>query len=237
MIDGVCGGLSEYLGVDPTIVRILWVLVTLMGGAGILLYIAAMIIMPVNLEHVVSPAAPPTVQSSKGRSRKKKSSTHPSSSPTGKSTPAGSTAAGPDARKFWGALFVIVGVLILFSNLGFFHWYWIRWWDLSWSVVLPLILILAGVALIYYSYSKGRFLIATGHVGAEGAETTAAGGVKALRRSKTDKKVFGVCGGLGKYLELDSTVVRLVFVLVILASFGIGILLYLLMALLLPAET
>ncbi len=43
---GVCGGVGEYLGIDPTLVRLVWVLITLAAGAGLLLYIAAAIIMP-----------------------------------------------------------------------------------------------------------------------------------------------------------------------------------------------
>ena len=43
---GVCGGVAEYLGVDPTLVRLVWVLITLAAGAGLLLYIIAAIIMP-----------------------------------------------------------------------------------------------------------------------------------------------------------------------------------------------
>lgn len=43
---GVCGGVGEYLGMDPTLVRLVWVLITLAAGAGLLLYIAAAIIMP-----------------------------------------------------------------------------------------------------------------------------------------------------------------------------------------------
>ena len=42
---GVCGGVAEYLNVDPTIVRLLLVAFTLLGGSGILLYIAAALIM------------------------------------------------------------------------------------------------------------------------------------------------------------------------------------------------
>lgn len=45
-ICGVCGGIAEFFGVDATIVRILFVLFTLAGGSGILLYIAMAIIMP-----------------------------------------------------------------------------------------------------------------------------------------------------------------------------------------------
>jgi len=48
MIGGVCGGLAEYFNIDPTIVRILWVLITLLGGAGLLLYIILWVIMPLQ---------------------------------------------------------------------------------------------------------------------------------------------------------------------------------------------
>ncbi len=44
-ICGVCGGIADYLGVDPTIVRLIWVVFTLAGGSGIIAYIIAAIIM------------------------------------------------------------------------------------------------------------------------------------------------------------------------------------------------
>lgn len=46
MIAGVCGGIGEYFDVDPTIVRIIWVLVVLFGGSGILVYIILWIVIP-----------------------------------------------------------------------------------------------------------------------------------------------------------------------------------------------
>ncbi|MBP9995801.1 MAG: PspC domain-containing protein [Lachnospiraceae bacterium] len=46
MICGVCGGIAEYFNIDITVVRILWVIFTLMGGCGIIAYIIAAIIMP-----------------------------------------------------------------------------------------------------------------------------------------------------------------------------------------------
>jgi len=45
-IAGVCSGLAEYLGADVSIIRVLWVIFTLYGGAGILLYIVAALIIP-----------------------------------------------------------------------------------------------------------------------------------------------------------------------------------------------
>jgi len=48
MIAGVCGGIAEWLGWDPTIVRIVYVLVSIFSAAfpGILVYIILMLVMP-----------------------------------------------------------------------------------------------------------------------------------------------------------------------------------------------
>ncbi len=46
ILGGVSGGLSEYLDVDVTLIRVLWVLVTLLGGSGVLAYIILWIIVP-----------------------------------------------------------------------------------------------------------------------------------------------------------------------------------------------
>ena len=48
MVGGVCGGFAEYFSIDPTIVRVLWVIITLLGGAGLLLYIIFWVIMPLQ---------------------------------------------------------------------------------------------------------------------------------------------------------------------------------------------
>ena len=45
MVSGVCGGIAEYFDVDPTIVRILFVIFGFGGGSGLLLYILAAIII------------------------------------------------------------------------------------------------------------------------------------------------------------------------------------------------
>lgn len=43
---GVCGGVGEYFDVDPTVIRLAWVIFSVMGGSGILAYILAAIIVP-----------------------------------------------------------------------------------------------------------------------------------------------------------------------------------------------
>lgn len=45
-IAGVCGGIGEYLGVDPTLIRILWIFFGLVVGSGILAYLIAWIVIP-----------------------------------------------------------------------------------------------------------------------------------------------------------------------------------------------
>ena len=56
-----------------------------------------------------------------------------------------------------------------------------------------------------------------------------------LYRSQNDRMIGGVCGGLGKYLHLDTTLVRLVFILLFFLGFH-GLLVYLIMWVIVPAE-
>ena len=56
-----------------------------------------------------------------------------------------------------------------------------------------------------------------------------------LYRSKDERMLFGICGGLGTYFDLDPTLVRLLFVLLTLAT-GIGLIVYLVMAIIMPQD-
>ena len=47
MLAGICGGLGEYFQIDATLIRLLWVILSL-SGSGILIYLAAMVIVPEN---------------------------------------------------------------------------------------------------------------------------------------------------------------------------------------------
>ena len=49
-IAGVCAGVAEYLNVDPTFIRLIWALVSLWGGAGIVGYVVAAVVIPVRSE-------------------------------------------------------------------------------------------------------------------------------------------------------------------------------------------
>jgi len=210
MIDGVCGGIAEYFDIDPTIVRGLFILLILFGGTGILLYIGGMIIMPVNPYHLAmiqSGDIPPT-----------------------KNTP----------KRTWGVIFIIIGLLFLLRNFGWFAFHHIL--HISWGFVLPILFILLGMALIYsHQQSRERRQTGTGKPEQEGdsnmnEEHNDAPSYKRLYKSRRDRKLFGVCGGLGDYFNLDPTVVRLLFILMTILSVGTGILLYIAMAIFVPDE-
>ncbi len=59
---------------------------------------------------------------------------------------------------------------------------------------------------------------------------------KKLYKSTRDKKLAGICGGLAEYLNMDSTVVRLIFVLLFIL-WGSSLLVYIILALVMPDDT
>ena len=204
MLDGVCGGVAEYFGLDSTLVRLAWVLLILVGGMGILLYIVAMIIMPVNRGET---SVPPVAVRERN-------------------------------SKFWGILLVVVGSVWFLGNIGLPLWH--HWWGLAWDVALPVLLILAGVAFLF----GGRnWLSAPSGVSAPSAgpepspaETAFPPRRARLFKSRTERKVFGVCGGIAEYFTVDPTIVRLLFIIASFASFGFMLLLYVIMAIVTPRE-
>lgn len=200
IIDGVCGGIAEYFNVDATIIRILFVAMAFLGGAGVILYLVGMVLMPANPEHLASGAV------SAGREK--------------------------NLTLVWGSILVVLGVVLLLSNLGLFAFY--RVWEMSWGIVFAAALILLGLAII----SRERRIVSSGSTEAAAPQSGAAAEVPGpeLKRSRTNRKFFGVCGGLGSYFRVDPTVARILFVVVGLASFGLALLVYLLLAILMPKE-
>jgi phage shock protein C len=60
--------------------------------------------------------------------------------------------------------------------------------------------------------------------------------MKELKRSRTNRMIAGVCGGVGEYLAIDPNVIRLIWVVVTVFTAGTGILAYLLAWLIIPEE-
>lgn len=55
-----------------------------------------------------------------------------------------------------------------------------------------------------------------------------------LKKSRVDKMIAGVCGGIAEYLGWDSTLVRILFLILVFSSFGTMVLFYFILALIMP---
>ncbi len=58
MVGGVCGGIGRYFGIDPTLVRIGFVALALLGGTGLIVYAAALLLVPLDDEKAPAPSTP-----------------------------------------------------------------------------------------------------------------------------------------------------------------------------------
>lgn len=59
VIAGVCGGFAEHFNIDVALVRVIWLLVALFGGGGVLAYLICWIVIPLEEEHASAPVPAP----------------------------------------------------------------------------------------------------------------------------------------------------------------------------------
>lgn len=187
MIGGVCGGMAEYFSIDANLMRLLWVVLVFLGGSGIIIYLASLIIIPSNPDQT----APETRESII-----------------------------KDKPLFWGSLLIVIGAFLLLKQMGLFYAF--RFWHIPWQSIWAIVLIVAG-GILLFNKSKTR---------EEGGEEGSAD--KKLYRSRIQKMVGGVCGGIAEYFELDVSVIRILWVIGTLLSAGVGVLVYLIMLIVFP---
>jgi phage shock protein PspC (stress-responsive transcriptional regulator) len=139
VIGGVCGGIAEYLQVDPTLVRVFFVIsILLTAGFAILGYIVLLVLMPLPGAHppfVQRPAAPSAAEASAAGDA---AETTVIERPV---APSEDPAAAERRRATFGYVLVALGVVFLLANLGVFR-------PLRWDVVWPLVVIGAGILLL-----------------------------------------------------------------------------------------
>jgi phage shock protein PspC (stress-responsive transcriptional regulator) len=128
IIAGVGGGLGEYFDVDPTIVRLLFVLATVLGGIGVIVYIVLWLIMPREDEIIGHPA---TTESTPGEE------------------PTDVTGLSDEERQrarvrrqgMGGLVLIVLGLLFLAQNFDLLWWF-------NWRLFWPMVLIAAGALLL-----------------------------------------------------------------------------------------
>lgn len=185
MIGGVCGGIAEYFAIDPTVVRIIWVAISLLGGFGVLVYLASLFIIPNN----------------------------PDQTPV-----EGSESMIKDKNLFWGSLLIIVGLFLILRQMGLFYTF--HFWNIPWQSVWAIVLITIGGILLYNRLKDDQ----------EDSEEKPVG--KKLYRSRVQKMIAGVCGGLAEYFELDVSIIRILWVVGTFITAGFGVIVYIVMVIL-----
>tara|TARA_Y100000310_G_scaffold2817_1_gene3717 strand:- start:11667 stop:12245 length:579 start_codon:yes stop_codon:yes gene_type:complete len=122
----------------------------------------------------------------------------------------------------WGILFIFVGIVLFFQYNHVLFLFWGSFWDNFLNILVAFILLGVGIYLLYNRRIEIK-------------KTTEYNiGEEPLHLSIEDKKLAGVCGGFGESLNLDPNLVRVLWIFGTLMSVGIGILLYIVLALVLP---
>jgi len=171
VLGGVCAGLAEGLGVDPLWVRIVFLLLVFLQGAGLFVYIVLWLVMPERLEgggqrngfdamtsdlrriwgafqHQVGSTTRPAASTAGAPP----SAPAPNPDPASPATPASAPATpGPQSHGMWqnqnvviGVVLVVIGLGLLASNIGI----------INWSVVWPAALITFGIVILIRNFEK-----------------------------------------------------------------------------------
>lgn len=218
VIGGVCGGIAEYFGWDPVLVRVLWVVATFATwGGGLLAYVLLALFLPTG-DNKVGQLRPPALElSQKGVT--------------------------------WAAgVLMAVGGLWLLANLGILPGLWGAFWTIVAVLFWPAVLIGAGYLLLRANSQRNldqevvdaarkvkesvNGAVPTSDEFKAGLNRVRAG--MPLQRSRTNRMISGVCGGMGEKFGVDANLIRLIWVAFTLGTMGFGALLYAGMALLMP---
>jgi phage shock protein C len=220
VISGICGGIGKYMNVDPTIIRLVWILLTLLGGSGIILYIVLYFVIPRKLYE-----------------SDKEAMEQPHSD---------FTAASVFGLFF---IAIGVAVLLDNLDLISFHHWWCWGWEFFFPGILILagIYFLTRrqrtlhhtVPPVDKKDDASSSVPPTETPAPEPPFASADEKVSQphkLHRSVTDKKFLGVCGGLAEYFGLDVTIVRVAYIIFTVLSGGVGFILYALLYLIFPED-
>ena len=143
VIAGVCGGLARYLRIDPLILRILFVVLAMVNGIGLMVYLVMWIVVP-------SAGAQPGTQEETirrnvdeigARARELGQEARDALHATRGQTTSGAEGHPPQRAIVGGAILIGAGLLILLSNFGLLRW-------LSFGRLWPLVLVGVGLVIL-----------------------------------------------------------------------------------------
>lgn len=221
LVGGVCGGFAEFLGWDPVLVRILWLVATVAtGGGGLLAYLVLWGLLPVGTVAggVQQPATFALNERNIGRIA---------------------------------TVLIAFGALWLLANLGILPRMWHIFRFFFSVFFWPALLIGIGYLLLRGTgNTKLDLNLAEWRKSVQqkmsNMKMPNGNGIRSglnesrqrlpLRRSQTDRIFMGVCGGIGRRMGVDANLVRLLWVAFSIGSIGMGIFIYVALGLLLPED-
>jgi len=209
-VAGVCGGIGEYLGIDPVLVRLAWIALALftVGGPALVIYGVLWLFLPVGTQQ-------------RGQLQ----------------------AASIDVRQAnlrWAAWALVgLGLLWLLANLGILGPIWHGFWGMMRILFWPALLVIAGFFLLR-TQQGGSFAqdmkdrMPNGDAVRQTIKDTRQR--IPLKRSRSDRMLLGVCGGLARVVNVDTAIVRILWALFTVFSGGIGVVIYIVLALIMPDD-
>jgi phage shock protein PspC (stress-responsive transcriptional regulator) len=141
VLAGVCGGIAEYLVVDATVVRVVFVVTAVVTfGLGVLLYIVLLILMPQPGQPApfIKPSASGTATDTTARMEGDSAAPQTTVAPV---DPAVREAEAERRRMAFGYVLIALGFVFLLGNVGAFRF-------VQWNVVWPIVLIGIGVLFL-----------------------------------------------------------------------------------------
>jgi len=228
VLAGVCGGVADWLGWDAVVVRLLWIVLAFAtSGAGFVVYLLLALLLPVGTQQT------------------------------------GATKRAPidtrlQAGKPLALILIGLGVLWLLNNLGILpglsHFLFgtlrLFFWPvllivIGWRILRALGVEVGDGAAFRRQMSGwgervaewGDGVRASTQNGAADGESRAVNtSATGLWRSSSDRVLLGVCGGIAERYQVDPVLVRLLWAMLALATMGLGLVAYLVVALLLPVK-
>ena len=127
------------------------------------------------------------------------------------------------SNPLWGILFILSGLILFLQYDHIFYLFWASFWGNFINISIAFVLLGIGIYLLYNRHNK---------IKSNNKNIL----VNPLHLSIDDKKLAGVCGGLGESLVIDSNIVRVLWVFGTFMSIGVGVLLYIILVLILPEQ-
>jgi len=127
------------------------------------------------------------------------------------------------SNPLWGVLFIFSGLILFLQYNHIFYLFWASFWGNFINISIAFVLLGIGIYLLYNWQSQ----IKSDNKNVLGTP---------LHLSIDDKKLAGVCGGFGESLVIDPNIIRFLWIFGTFMSIGVGILLYIILALILPEK-